>query len=103
MKKLILMLSFLMSIGFYACRKSPQDTTVSDGFLIGYRAEKCLCCPGNLIKIGNDTLQFEQFPPNSPKVTIIYPHPISVEWIRDTSVCAQLNPKSIIITRLIKI
>jgi hypothetical protein len=102
MKKLFLMLSFFAAIGLYACKKSPSDTTVSDGFLIGYRAEKCLCCPGNLIKIGNDTLQFEQFPPNSPKVTVIYPHPISIEWISDTSVCS-MNSKSIIITRLIKI
>ncbi len=103
MKKLLLMLFVFPFIGFYACKKSPSDTTISDGILIGYRAEKCMCCPGNLVKIGNDTLQFEQFPPNSPKVTIIYPHPISIEWQRDTSVCSQLNPKSIIITRLIKI
>jgi hypothetical protein len=87
-------------IAFVSCRKSANNTTISEGEIIGFRAEKCLCCPGTLIKIDNDTLQFEKFPENSPKFVKPYPYKVNLEWQRDTSACSQRNSKLIIVTKI---
>jgi hypothetical protein len=102
MKKGILMLFFAVIV-FCSCHKSPSDTTMSEGLMVGFRAEKCMCCWGNLIKIGNDTLQFEKFPEGTPKITEIYPYRVKVEWQRDTSICNQINAKMIILSRFEKL
>ena len=93
---------FIIFCGLFAlqsCRKSAADTTVSEASVVGFRGETCLCCSGNLIKIGNDTLQFEKFPENTPKFTPVYPYNVRVEWQRDTSVCSRINGKLIILTK----
>jgi hypothetical protein len=100
MKKLILMFVFLTLIAVCACRKAPQDTTTTEAFLVGYRAEKCICCPGTLVKIGLDTFQFEKFPESSPKVTPIYPHKVNIKWQRDTSYCVRLNDRLIVVSEI---
>ncbi|MDZ7878954.1 MAG: hypothetical protein U5L45_14830 [Saprospiraceae bacterium] len=99
MKKAISVLFFAL-VALCSCHKTPtESTTISEGLVIGFRAEKCMCCTGNLIKIGNDTLQFEVFPSGTPKFTPVYPYPVKVEWQRDTSVCKNINSRAIILSR----
>jgi hypothetical protein len=100
MKKLILMGCFFTLIAFNSCRKSTADATISEALVIGFRNELCLCCPGTLVKIGNDTLQFEQYPPNSPKISPVYPFRVNMEWQRDTSACGRFNSKLIIVSKI---
>lgn len=90
----------LTSMALGSCRKSTNDTTVSDGLVIGYNAELCQCCPGNLIKIGNDTLLFERFPPSTPKFVKPYPYRVNLEWQRDTSFCGQVNNRLIVVSKI---
>jgi hypothetical protein len=99
MKKSIFILALTL-ITFFSCRKSNNDANISEGILIGYRSEKCLCCPGNLVKIGLDTLQFEKFPEGSPKITLVYPHKVNLEWKKDTSACIRLNNKLITVSKI---
>jgi hypothetical protein len=99
MKKTILLFALAL-ITFCSCRKTQEETNVTEGFLIGFRGETCACCTGNLIKIGRDTLQFEKFPDNSPKVALVYPHKVNLLWQRDTSACIRLNDKLIIVSKI---
>ncbi len=99
MKNALALLAFAFLI-FCSCRKSTNNATLSEGLVVGFRAEKCLCCPGNLVKIGNDTLQFDQFPSNSPKIVKDYPYPVNLEWQADTSFCGQQNKKRIIVSKI---
>jgi hypothetical protein len=98
MKKTVFMLALAL-ITFSSCWKTRNETNITSGVLVGFRAEKCGCCTGNLVKIGLDTFQFEKFPLGSPKVTLIYPHKVNLEWQQDTSACIKLNDKLIIVSK----
>ncbi len=68
-----------------------QSCSIS-GTVIGFNSNKCLCCPGWLIKSGNDTLKFLTVPDNDALSDLVdfygYPIPIKFNYKDDNSSCA---------------
>lgn len=79
-----------------SCTKDTVDKNncALSGNVIGYEANKCGCCPGWLVALGNDTLKFEIVPDNNALWDMVnffgYPVPIKFNYTDDTGACSDV-------------
>ena len=78
----------------HSCSKDKDDkqNCSISGNVIGYNPDKCGCCPGWLIKFGNDTLKFLTVPNDDLLSDLVdfygYPIPIKFNYKDDNSSCS---------------
>jgi hypothetical protein len=70
--KLIVLLILLLSIT--NCEKEDEliDRT-TDAQIVGFVMEKCYCCWGWVIKVGEETIKAEQIPTLNPSENTVFP------------------------------
>jgi hypothetical protein len=75
MKVITIALGFI--IFFLSCDKNDKEANAQ---IIAFHAEKCMCCWGWDVKMGNDTIKIDSIPANIPiGYDIINPIPIYIE------------------------
>jgi len=60
LKLIFVILTILLAIG---CEKNdPFASTTQEASIVGFYTEKCYCCWGWIIKIGDETIRSEEIP-----------------------------------------
>ena len=97
LKALLLILSLLVAILIiHSCSKDYNNKTTCSisGNVIGFNPDKCGCCPGWIIKHGDDTLKFLTVPDNDLLWDLVnfygYPIEIMFNYTDDTGSCSDL-------------
>ena len=56
------------------CEKQTElVNTTTDAQIVGFVTEKCYCCRGWVIKVGEETIKAEQIPTLSPSENTVFP------------------------------
>ena len=81
---------------FNSCSKEQDKETHCrvSGYIFDRSFEKCGCCPGWLVKTGNDTLKFLELPENDVLTDLInfygYPIPVRFSYKDDSGYCSNV-------------
>jgi hypothetical protein len=88
----ILMNCIIVAFILLSCEKHVKPDIEGNGEILRFNPEKCMCCWGWDLKIGNDTLKIDSIPYNlqSP-YEITNPIPVYVELGPRILDCSNLN------------
>jgi hypothetical protein len=86
----------LISLAFVAsCKKDSSPTMEilkANAEIIAFRADKCGCCWGWVIRMGTDTIKVDSFPnPDAIGYNIVTPIPIYIELAGMKQDCSSMS------------
>jgi hypothetical protein len=54
--------ALILVIFLSSCKKNDNNKTKANAEIIGFNSEKCMCCWGWNVKMGNDTIKIDRIP-----------------------------------------
>ncbi len=91
-RKYLIFIVLILCLFTWSCSDEPQNKCNMEGEVIAYVYDKCGCCPGWQVVLGNDTLKFETVPENDYLWTLVnclgFPQNITFSYESTVDECA---------------